>query len=586
MALFFNGSATIDEQMGLRKADDAFYKCMGQNVYGSICACIHPEDFHRFKEASDAVKNGSIPQNIIAVRKLNSDNSYEWLLIELSLEPFNLNGRPLFHLNLASLTEEQTVAFQLRQLKEEYEAFFNLLGSTLLTYHSATGLLDISINCDGQILSLFHDTLPAWEDIYGQKLDPEYINEFHTLCREIETGKQRFQHRIMTNAFSKDGAMELYAFKCQSIPGQNSDFRICGCISALSSNTQKTALNTSYSMDTGIPILNKKAITEYAKESFLAASNKIHLIILDLDDFKTINDTYGHLFGDEVLLKSANIIKETIGNSGIVGRIGGDEMMIVLTRIESHAELRNMLRSIRTGIEWAHKQENDNLRVTCSMGVATYPDHGDDYDKIFQLADRMLYIAKNKGKNRYVIYTPELHDCTVSAKIKPDKCSSLENLRDDKAGVMQRLVNEFLIRKIIPYATELSEIGYCFDLDEIILVYGDMKMSTTWNHEGYFNDIEDKDYLTLEPAFLEDFDQNNILAVNGIFNLEGKAPILAGLLTKRGVESALFYKMVKNGIMFGYIMFAKKDHRQMWSEYDKTLLATVGKVIELSFIGK
>lgn len=585
MALFYSSSATIDEEMGLRRADESFYKFMGQNIYGSIRACIHPEDFHRFQEAFDAVKNGTVLQNIVTFRKMNSDNSFEWVLMEITLEPFTLNGKPLFHLNLSSLTEAQTNNLQLKQIKEEYETFYNLIGCTLFTYHSATGFINVFVNYEGQVVSLFNEALPVWKEHMLNKLDPDYINEFHTLYREIETGEPRFKHRIMTSAFSKDGSMEPYAFKCQAITVEQSDFKILGCITALGSNQQETAINISHNMDTGIPVFNKKAITEYAKKSFLTCPGRVHLIILDLDDFKTINDTYGHMFGDEVLIKSANVIKETIGNAGIVGRIGGDEMLIVLTRIENHAELRNMLRSIRTGIEWAYKKGNEQLRITCSMGVATYPDHGDDYEKIFQLADRMLYIAKNKGKNRYVIYTPELHDNAVSTESKSAKAGSFETLRDDKTGVMQRLINEFLIRKIVPYAAALSEIGYCFELDEIIMVYDGMRLSTTWNHEGYFNEIESSDYLNLEPAFFDSFDQNNILAVNGIFNLEGKAPVFAGLLTERGVESAFFYKMVKNGNIFGYIMFAKKNHRQMWSEYDKTLLATVGKVIELSFTG-
>ena len=56
-------------------------------------------------------------------------------------------------------------------------------------------------------------------------------------------------------------------------------------------------------------------------------------------------------------------------------------------------------------------------------------------------------------------------------------------------------------------------------------------------------------------------------------------------MTERGIKSALFYKMVRNGTMFGYIMFAKKNRGQMWSEYDKTLLASISKIIELSFKG-
>lgn len=585
MALFYSGSATIDEQMGLRRADESFYKYMGQNIYGSIRSCIHPDDFHRFENALAELKDDKIVRNIVTVRKMNPDGTFEWLLIELSKESFQISSNSLYHLNLFPLAREQENVSALKQLNEEYEALFDLLSSTLLMYDVKTKLLDIFNNCDGQKISLFHGSLTEWQELVRPKLEPEYRDEFYALCQEMEAGNSYFKHGIMTNFFSTDGSMEMCSFKCRTMADGLNAGKVFGCITVLGSNRQDISLNAGYSMDIGIPVLNKRSITEYAKKSLLSASGQVHLIILDLDDFKVINDTYGHMFGDEVLIKSANIIKEVIGSSGIAGRIGGDELMIVLNRIESHAELRNMLRSIRTGIEWAYKNTNDDLHVTCSIGVATYPDHGDNYDKIFQLADRMLYIAKNKGKNRYVIYTPELHEKNTSVEKQADQSNTTENLRDDKTGVMQRLVNEFLIRKIVPYSEALKEIGYCFELDEIVMIYDDMKLCSIWSHEGYLSDIRNNSYLSLERGIGDSFDKDQILAINGIFNLEEKAPVLSKVLKERGIESALFYKMSKNGTTFGYIMFAKKNRRQMWSEYDKTLLATIGKIIEISFTG-
>lgn len=586
MALFYNSSVTVDEEMGLRKTDESFYKFMGQNIYGSVRSYIHPEDLHRFQEAFDLVKEGKTAQNMVAVRKANSDGGFEWLLVEVTLESFSLNGKPLFHLNFSFLTEENSNVAKLRQAKEEYEIFNNLLGSTLFTYHSDSGLFHMFTNCDGQALPLFQDTLSAWRESWADKQSPEYSGEFQELCRKIEGGEPSFKHCIVTNAFSGDGSMEPYLFKCQTVKNDSSGFKVLGCITALGGNQREASLNVSNNLDPGIPILNKKAITEYAKSSFLTNPGRVHLVILDLDDFKTINDTCGHLYGDKVLIKAANIIKENIGNRGIVGRIGGDEMMIVLTHINDSIELRNTLRSIRMGIEWAFKEENDQLHITCSMGAATYPDHGSAYDKIFQLADRMLYIAKNKGKNRYVIYTPEIHDQKASVKDKNVSRQSLEALKNDKTGVMLRLIDEFLRRRIMTYEVLLNEIGYCFELNEIIMVSDNMKTSSTWSREGYSDNKESSEYLNLEPSFLESFDQNNLFVANTLYNLETKAPKLYGLLTEREVKSALFYKMAKNGTMFGYIMFSKQGHGQMWADYEKTLLALVGKAIELSFIAK
>lgn len=584
MVLFYNGSATINDQMVLQKTDDLFYKFIGQNIYCSVSHFIHPEDVHRFQDAFRELQDGSQSRNFTAVR-LKSSNDYDWCLIELTPEPFDINGKPLIHLNVSVLGEEEEYNDQLQKVNVELETCLNLFGGILLSYDSQTDSLTVFENCDGQKIFLYQGTLKAWQDnLSAGRVDSDYLNDFNILCREIETGKDTFKHNIMTDSFSEDGSMELYTFKCRSIPGKDSFHRVFGFI-AMSGGSKETVSDTLSHMDAGLPVLSKSAITEYAKKSILAENGSVHLIILDLDNFKTINDTHGHMFGDEVLLKSSAIIKEAIGNTGVVGRIGGDEMMLVLTRIKSHAELRNTLRSIRTGIEWAHRGIYNDLKVTCSMGVATYPEHGSSYDEIFQRADKMLYIAKNKGKNRYVIYTPEIHDTASPLVLNPEEDNACESLQEDQTGVMRRLIEDFYTRKVVPYSVQLNEIGWGFKLDEIIMVYGDMKVSSTWNHKGVFDDIEGPEYLNPDPLLLKSFDENNILAANGIFNLEGISPSFAELMTKRGIKSALFYKMVKDGTMFGYIMFAKKKRVQMWSEYDKTILASIGKIIELSFKG-
>lgn len=584
MSLFHNASATIDEQMLLRKADESFYKFLGQNIYGSVVHCICPEDLPKFENAFNELKSKKVARNFVTLRIKNHSEEYDWFLVKLTYEPFELNGTPLIRLDFSSLSEHFELSNELQKANDEYETLLSLSGTTMLSYDSASGLLTIFTNCDGQKIYLFQGQLEDWKKyLLSEKLNSDYDVELHALCLNMETGKKTFKHTLLTNCFSKDGSMKLCTFKCQSIADSNTSHKTLGCITMLGEG-EAADLDIGYSMDTGLPVLNKKSITEYAKKAMLSNDGKVHLIILDLDDFKTINDTYGHMFGDEVLIQTSEIIKNAIGNAGIAGRIGGDEMLIVLTKIESHAELRNMLRTIRTNIEWSYKEKQSDLHITCSMGVAVYPDHGDTYDQIFQLADKMLYIAKSKGKNRYVIYTPEIHDLPADFSRKSDENNNLELLRNDRAGVMQRLIEKFLIRKIVTYESALKEIGFCLELDEIVMIYDNMKVSSTWNHSGFLTGCDGGEYFHPEESFLNSFDENNVYVVNGLFNLEGKSPSLYKLLTEHYLESVLFYKMVNHGDMFGYIMFAKKNRRQMWSEYDKTFLASVGKILELSFM--
>ena len=125
--------------------------------------------------------------------------------------------------------------------------------------------------------------------------------------------------------------------------------------------------------------------------------------MIDIDNFKNVNDTYGHLYGDKVILKVAAIINSALNGRGIVGRFGGDEFFIFTNWITKESQLRSILTFIKQKVRAELGQGENSCDVTLSMGVCKYPDNGSDYDSLFNKADKCLYIAKNKGKNRYII---------------------------------------------------------------------------------------------------------------------------------------------------------------------------------------
>ena len=587
MITFCNGQATIDDQMVLRTADEAFYQFVGQDIYAPISTRIYQSDYQRFQDALEELDSKNMERNLVSVRIKNCDNEYCWVTIELSHEPLKLDGSSLFHLRLSAVSDGDSDDEKIKDLKQEYETLLGLLGGVLLSYSSTSNLLELYTQSASRQFPIYSGPLEKWREEYlTDKIAPESTEQFTLLCKELKEGKKKIKRTIITSAFSKKNEMEEHNVKCRTLSDNDGSNKVVGCIIPMSQKKEMAGLESDSNMDVALSVLNKKAITDYARDMMYSPENKVYLVILDLDNFKEINDSYGHMFGDEVLISASEIMKEAVGSVGFVGRIGGDEMMLVLTQVESQAQLRNMLRSIRTNIEWAYKETHTDLHVTCSMGVACYPDNGDNYDKIFQLADRMLYIAKQKGKNRYVIYTPEIHDKPADNSQSNSGNRNLEQLRDNKPAVMQRLVEEFLIRRIITYETEMTELLYCFELDEIVIVMKGMPVAERWTKEGVFRDVEDKEFLSPEAGFLQSFDDNHLLVMNSIFNLEGKAPLMAAKLTKYGIESVLFYQFRKHEQYSGYIMFSKKSHRQMWAEYDKTLLSVVGKVMEMMILEK
>lgn len=133
------------------------------------------------------------------------------------------------------------------------------------------------------------------------------------------------------------------------------------------------------------------------------------LLIIDLDDFKNINDDLGHLFGDIALTETANEINHCLRTTDIKGRIGGDEFIVLLKNIKSNedvelnaARLSSRLKEIKVtnaGIEW---------RLSGSIGIAIYPDHAIHFKDLFLKADKAMYSSKELDKGSYCIYNSNL----------------------------------------------------------------------------------------------------------------------------------------------------------------------------------
>lgn len=128
---------------------------------------------------------------------------------------------------------------------------------------------------------------------------------------------------------------------------------------------------------------------------------KFALLVVDVDNFKVINDTYGHEFGDKVLREVANVFRKTLRKEDIVARYGGDEFTIILPYSSSEQAFQVASRlAERLGRVSVRTPDGKSVKVTVSIGVAVFPDHAQDSRHLFLIADNMMYRAKEEGRNR------------------------------------------------------------------------------------------------------------------------------------------------------------------------------------------
>ncbi|KOE84971.1 diguanylate cyclase [Vibrio alginolyticus] len=137
-------------------------------------------------------------------------------------------------------------------------------------------------------------------------------------------------------------------------------------------------------------------------------------LFLDIDHFKHINDSFGHYYGDQVLVELANRLKLCLKETDHIARIGGDEFVILLTKLPPEQSLAPILDNIFSVFERYFDFGEESLRLSTSIGIANYPQDGQTPEALLKNADTAMYLAKKNGRNGYAFYSPELTDVAIS----------------------------------------------------------------------------------------------------------------------------------------------------------------------------
>jgi len=164
-------------------------------------------------------------------------------------------------------------------------------------------------------------------------------------------------------------------------------------------------------------VLSREHITSYL--SYLIQNKKSFTVCLcDVDNFKSVNDSYGHMLGDEVLQILAANIESTVGNKGVVGRYGGDEFMIILDDITEYNDVWEVCHKMNVSAGRIKYEKAEELNVTLTTGIARFPIDGQTYEELLSKANRALYRGKMKGRNCFIIYLAAKH---ANILIEPNK---------------------------------------------------------------------------------------------------------------------------------------------------------------------
>jgi diguanylate cyclase (GGDEF)-like protein/PAS domain S-box-containing protein len=237
-------------------------------------------------------------------------------------------------------------------------------------------------------------------------IHPDDWGIYLELCQELHEGKSiieaeyRIKNYLGTYIWCQMMGKTIY-------DDDKNPIRVIGRVANVDTHKRELeALEYKATRDPLTGVYNKE-VTIKKIDKFIAGNknNKHMLMFIDLDDFKKVNDTFGHLRGDKVLTHVINRIKEVFSEGEIIGRIGGDEFVVFTGNFTDVDQVMNKADTLRRTLETIYEDNEQTIPISGSIGIAIYPEDGLHCEQLMECADKALYRVKEQGKNNYLLYT-------------------------------------------------------------------------------------------------------------------------------------------------------------------------------------
>lgn len=348
----------------------------------------------------------------MAYRIRGKDERLVWVLDKSRLQE-DCNGNIWLYSVLMDVTEAQRTQKELKVTEERYRMLLEHVADPILDFNLKTGQAFYSPTFTERFGSEFPqsgnllDYLAESPVIYGRDRKPLMDRTVRLLRGETpEDGEFRLR-----------GADGSYIW-CNLHPTaffdeQGEAARLIVVISDIDRRKRESiALRQQAEHDLLTGLLNQVTAMDRI-DNAIAQSRKGDrhaLFVIDIDNFKNVNDHLGHLKGDELIIETASRIKRLFRESDIVARVGGDEFVVFLCRIVSVDLIVKKAESI--GDAFRSNRAIGCCGISGSVGISFYPYDGSSYKELFRKADAAMYAAKNSGKNSFRVYTKEIGEIT------------------------------------------------------------------------------------------------------------------------------------------------------------------------------
>lgn len=578
----YRGRMTLKKGYTIVDADESCYLFLGVNSALPFTALVHPEDVDSIREALELVKEGE--QHLI-FRLVCKDDSYRYMYARMKQSGKKLEEFETIDVELLDIMRiyDKFDANHIRMIK--YRRLMSLSDKMYFEYSYQDDSITIYEYVNNRSIIHFSSRL---ELLQAKVLEEDRYSfrqraELEALCEHLKNYSENFDMEVDSELFGLSAG--YLHFQGGILHRYNTKWMMVATVTAMGDAAKEEKYyTTTHAFDSATGVYNKRAIHELTIDLMANAGElPVYFCIIDIDDFKSLNDTFGHMAGDEVIVSLTEVLKNVIGARGYIGRFGGDEFVLVTDQIATDEEFINALKTVRKNVAWMNAARLKNTEVTVSVGIAKYPQDAGDYDSLFKLADKCLYLAKAKGKNRYIIYCEEVHKNFDMAAIS-GKLSS-ENTQDIYVGT-GRTVAAILGDMRNGSSEELKE-----SIRNLLASYG-VDRAAVYAGEDYdlkfyvgngTAPMESLAYIK-QPYLAEFFDEDGMFMRNKILSIRENAPQFYELLERQGTEGFMIVKAQFAGSLPVAVVFDVFQRYRKWSMVEKSMLYIAAQIIARRYL--
>lgn len=565
--------ASFDDKYNIFVSNKSFTSYLGSEELRSfkITDYIHPDDVESFKKFVED-KSFTGGEEVFRLKKKN--NGWHYNVVRIHTEKGMVENRRNIGVEIIDIDESvgdyETAMDSLSRVR----LLMSLTDEFAFIYDKATNMFKMFKYDRFNRIILYDMDIDQWKREMLSKSYVKYDEKamLDTLVLNMKTYADSFSIKMNCAIRTQSDIFEAVRF-IGTVHNESSGNKIIvgRVVSDESVGHASTAMEIMNELqyDSLTGVYNKKTITEYAKKRIAEEKEKrIVIAILDVDNFKSVNDTFGHLYGDKVLARVGGRLKEIVGEDGVIGRIGGDEFMIVFNGLDDDQVLRGMLRAIRTQIKWEFAEDFENLSITCSIGASIFPVNGRDYEDLFKKADCCLYIAKEKGRDRYVFFRDEMHRASYEAMLNKNQLNAMKNPREIRelknvASFMENAMTDS--RKAILDA--MRHMKDTFGIDNINIYYGE-GMKKVYSFGSDIPEAKDAMYVFSEEFQKLMGENERFLQIGFADAFSDITPDFCGRMKAERIASTIQCYIGDKRNIKGLVTFNKCREASQWANYE------------------